>query len=144
MEPYQLLIVLGFVFLILEIFIPAFMVASVAVGFFLAALVSFLGGSGEWQIFFFSLGVLLTFFGIRPMMGKVGYGKGGTLKTNQEALLGRRGRVTESIDNVLNTGSVRVDGDVWKAKSLDDTSIEEGALVEVVALESIVLTVKKI
>jgi membrane protein implicated in regulation of membrane protease activity len=144
MEPYQLLIALGFVFLVLEIFIPAFMVASIAVGFFMAALGSYLGGSVEWQIFLFSLGVLLTFFGIRPMMGKVGYGKGGEVKTNQDALLGRRGKVTERIDNSNNLGRVSLDGDVWRAQSSNNVLIEVGDSVEVVSVESIVLSVKKI
>lgn len=142
MEAYQILIVIGIIFLIIEIFIPSFIAGSIAIGFLLAALGSFLNFDIKWQIFLFSIGVILTFFTIRPVLLKYGYKASKKIRTNQEALIGRVARVSEIIDNKVNTGRVELDGDVWRAKSSDESIISIGAFVEILEVKSIILIVK--
>ena len=65
------------------------------------------------------------------------------VKTNAEALIGRKGIVSERIDAAQHTGRVAVDGDDWKAVSADGSVIEKGVEVEILKLDSIILTVKQ-
>ncbi len=142
-ELWHYLMAGAFVFFILEVFTAGFFAGSVGVGFLFSAVVAFFGGSYEWQIGFFALGVALSFFTIKPIMKKMMH-KESNVKTNFDALVGRKAKVIEEINALSETGRVKVDGDDWKAKSLDDSVIEVGTMVEIVKLESIVVIVKKI
>jgi len=72
------------------------------------------------------------------------YKKGQEVKTNADALVGRRAIVTERIEGELHPGRVKIDGDDWKAVCESAEPIEVGAAVEVTAINSVILTVKKI
>ena len=67
-----------------------------------------------------------------------------SLKTNADALVGRRAIVTERIEGELHPGRVKVDGDDWKAVSLDAEPVEVGDAVEIAAINSVIVNVKKI
>ena len=65
------------------------------------------------------------------------------VKTNAEAIIGRKGIVSERIDAEQHTGRVAIDGDDWKAVSEDGSIIEKGVSVEIVKMDSIIVTVKQ-
>ena len=140
MEVWHILITLGIVAFIIEIFTAGFIAGSAGIGFFLAAAGSYFGLNVKWQILLFSVGVLLTFFLIRPFILKVGFKE--KIKTNAEALPGKTGRVTVDIDHTKNTGRVAIDGDDWKAVSKNQEIIKTGTLVRVVDIDSITLIVE--
>ena len=141
MEAWHILITIGIIAFIAEIFTAGFISGSIGIGFLLAAVGNYLGLDIKWQILLFTTGVALTFFLIRPFLEKFGYRKE-MVKTNREALIGKTGIVTEEIHPKKNTGRVKIDGDDWKARPLDSEVIKTGATVEVVQIESIVLIVK--
>lgn len=141
-EVWHVLIALGFVAFIFEIFTAGFISGSVGVGFLFAGVFNFFGFSYQWQIFMFSLGLGLTFFLIRPFVMKYAYDDSNKVKTNKDALIGRVAMVTENIDLSKDEGRVKIDGDDWKATSKNDTFIATGTSVKVVAVESIVLIVE--
>ena len=58
--------------------------------------------------------------------------------SNADALLGRTGRVTETI-KAGNSGYVQIDGDMWKAVSQKDIAV--GETVRVIGRESTIITV---
>lgn len=64
-------------------------------------------------------------------------------KTGVDALIGRTGKVSETIQ-ADDYGRVAIDGDDWKAKSADGTQIAKGTKVEIVAIDSVILTVKPV
>ena len=66
------------------------------------------------------------------------------IKTNTEALIGRVGSVSETIDNSSKSGRVLIDGDQWKALSYNNEIIELNDQVEVISIDSTIITVKKI
>ena len=70
-------------------------------------------------------------------------GFGVARKSGVDALIGRVGVVSETIDSAANTGRVSIDGDDWKAVAADGDVIEKGEQVEVLEVNSVVLTVKK-
>ena len=64
------------------------------------------------------------------------------VKTNAEAIIGRKGIVSERVDASQHTGRVAIDGDDWKAVSEDGSVIEKGTDVVIIKLDSIIVTVK--
>ncbi|MBI3143116.1 MAG: NfeD family protein [Bacteroidetes bacterium] len=143
LDTWQVWALLGILFFIIEIFTPAFVSACLGIGFLTGSLASALGMSYTWQLIFFSVGTALSFFLVRPFVMKIGYKGVENMKTNADSLVGKVGKVIEAIDDSKGTGYVAVDGDQWKAVSIDGTCIEIGTKVEITARESIVVTVKK-
>lgn len=142
MEYYYWLIA-AIVLVILEILTSGFGVICFAIGAAVSALVSGLGGSFTWQVVAFVVVSLLAFIFLRPVVIRFLDKKSKDVKTNAEALIGRRGVVSERIDAGQHTGRVAIDGDDWKAVSDDGSVIEKGSAVEIIKLESIIITVRK-
>lgn len=141
METWHILISLGILAFIAEIFTAGFISGSIGIGFFFAAVGSYVGLETKWQILLFAVGVAFTYFLVRPVISKYGYGKDKT-KTNQDALIDRQGIVKEEINHLKGTGRISIDGDIWQAKTVDNETIKVGATVKVVAIDSIILIVK--
>ena len=142
MEYYYWLIA-AIVLVILEILTAGFGVICFAIGAALAGLAAGLGLDNiAWQIAIFVVVSLLTFIFLRPVVMKFLDKKSKDVKTNAEAIIGRKGIVSECIDAAQHTGRVDVDGDDWKADSADGAFIEKGTEVTIVKMDSIILTVK--
>ena len=58
------------------------------------------------------------------------------IRTGTDALIGKHAVVLERIENYEGVGCVKIDGEVWTARSLhDDEVIERGTRVEVVDIK---------
>ncbi|WIF95979.1 NfeD family protein [Caminicella sporogenes] len=90
-------------------------------------------------IFLISAGVFLYY--TRPIAKE--YLKIGATKTNVNSIIGKIGIVTKKI-LPYNTGQVKVSGQIWTAKSIDDKEIDENLEIKVVRVEEVKLIVKKI
>jgi len=144
MEIYHILIIAAILAFIIEMFTAYFFAASVGIGLLLAALGNYFDATTEWQIYIFTFGVVISFFGIRPLFNKIAYNSDDK-KTNQHAMIGKSAIVVEEINEINETGLVRLDGDTWQAKTVAENSIiEVNSKVEIVNINSIVLTVKLI
>ena len=141
METWHILIALGIIAFIAEIFTAGFISGAVGIGFIFAAIGNYFGLEVKWQILLFAFGVALTYFLIRPIITKYGYRKD-KVRTNKDALIKKNGIVTEEIHPIKNTGRIKIDGDDWRAKSLHNEIIQIGTIVTVVDIESIILIVK--
>ena len=144
MDVYQIWLVVAIVLVILEIMTAGFGVICFAIGAVFSALVAGLGGSITWQIVVFAVVSLLTFVFLRPVVIRFLDKKSKDVKTNADAVIGRKGIVSERIDSAQHTGRVAIDGDDWKAISEDGSVIEKGAEVKIVKLDSIILIVKQL
>jgi membrane protein implicated in regulation of membrane protease activity len=112
----------------------SFYLAPFAVGAVLAAGAdSAIDGLAAWVVFIAVS--ILTFTSLRPLvMHRLQSGPG--LRTGAAALVGKRGVVLERIANHEGAGRVRIDHEVWSARSLDeDRVIEVGAHVEIVDIK---------
>ena len=143
MQAYLIWLIVAIVLVIFEICSATFGAICFAIGAGFSALAAGLGANLTWQIVIFAIVSLLTFIFLRPFMLKFLDRKSKDVKTNADALVGRKAVVSERIDAAQHTGRVAVDGDDWKAVSADGTVIENGTEVEIVKLDSIILTVKK-
>lgn len=131
---------------ILELMSGGLVLLCFAVGAAAAALFSPFAGIAVQLIVFViatlaSLAVVKFYLAHKQTDGENAPGK----PSNAEALIGRKGKADSDI-NRGDYGWVAIDGDVWKAKLTDDAAedIAKGETVEVIAMESIILTVKAI
>jgi len=136
--------IIAILLLIVELFAPTFLAASLAIGCIVSAITSGLDFGIKIQLLSFSIGTLISFFGVRPFMLKYAYKNGDKIKTNVDALIGKVGRVTETVDGSKNEGRVMIEGDDWKAETENEKIISVGEKIEVLKINSTVLTVKPI
>ncbi len=145
MDAWVVWIIVALLAILIEIFTLGFAVASLAAGALAASLVSFLGLGLTWQLALFSLFSLLAMVTIRPLAIRyIKRSRGAKgVETNVNALIGRHAVVSSEIRG--GEGRVIVDGDDWKAMIEErDEVIKVGERVEVVDVNSVILTVKKI
>ena len=144
MESWHIWVIIALIFVIVEIFTSGFAVMCISFGCLFGAGASLLEWELKWQLLAFAIGTVLAFMTVRPLVYKFFYKKVGEVKTNAEALIGRRAIVTERIEGELHPGRVKVDGDDWKAICESAEPIEIGEAVEITAINSIIVTVKKL
>ena len=144
MPAYQIWLIVAIVLVIVEICTAAFGSICFAIGAGFSALAAGLGAGLTWQIIIFAVVSLLTFIFLRPFILKFMDRKSKDVKTNADALIGRKAIVSERIDASQHTGRVAVDGDDWKAVSQNGEIIEKGTSVEIINRDSIILTVKMV
>ena len=83
-------------------------------------------------------------FTTKPFFEKLLF-KGNVEKTNADALIGKNALVIEEIDNVKETGAVKIEGKVWTARNAENGEIiEEGSQVKIIEIQGVKLMCAKI
>lgn len=104
-----------------------------AVGAALAAAVSLAGVGIPLSALLFVLSSGVVVGGLRPVARRHRR-LPPPIRTGAAALVGKPAVVLERIANDEGVGCVRIDGEVWTARSYDDEEIEAGERVEVVEI----------
>lgn len=143
MHLWHIWIIAAIIFFIIEIFTPGFVLACLGIGCLVSGLAAIFNFNFQVQVLVFSITTLIVFFGIRPFILKYLFKTSATIETNVDALIGKIGRVSVKIDPASNTGRVIVEGDDWRAVSVDDNSIEAGTKVIILKVTGTKLLVKK-
>jgi membrane protein implicated in regulation of membrane protease activity len=111
-----------------------FYLAPFALGAALAAVVSLLGVGAALSAIVFLLASAIVFGTLRPVARRHRR-LPPSIRTGAAALIGRPGIVLERIANDEGVGCVKIDGEVWTARSYaDDEVIDVGQRVEVVEI----------
>lgn len=127
--------------LILELCSGDFFIMCFSIAAFVTACVSpFVGGVA--QIVIFAVASVLCLLFVRPVALRYLHKAKDERTSNVDAIIGRTGRVSQTIE-ADGHGRVAIDGDDWKALSEDGSEIEKGASVEVVSIDSIIITVRR-
>ncbi|MBV6404931.1 MAG: NfeD family protein [Flavobacteriales bacterium] len=134
---------MGLLLLIAEIFVPGFFLLCLGIGCAGGSIAAALGAGPSMQLLAFSAVSLVAFFTIRPLLMKKLW-TGETVRTNVDALIGRRARVTQDFEPALRLGRVAIDGDDWRAECTTDRALRTGDLVDIVRVESNTLVVKPV
>lgn len=134
--------VIAVVCLIMEVTSGDFFLTCFALGACCGLVTGLLGLPLWLQVLVFAVCSVLSIFFFRPRLAALLHKGADLRKSNADALLGRIGRVSEAIGEG-GYGRVQIDGDDWKAESIDGTGIERGASVRVVGRESIIIKVEK-
>ena len=105
-----------------------------------ALLVSLLGGNIWLQIAAFLVvsGILLA--ALRPFVRK--FVSPRKTATNADMAIGREAYLTETVDNLRETGALKLDGKVWTVRSVSGELLQEGTLVKIVRMEGVKLFVE--
>lgn len=144
MHPWHIWIIAAIFFFIIEIFTPGFVLACLGIGCLISGLAAILNFNFQIQVLAFSITTLIVFFGIRPFILKYLFKASATIETNVDALIGKTGRVAVKIDPESNSGRVIVEGDDWRALSVDDDIIDAGKKVIILKVTGTKLLVKKV
>ncbi len=127
------------VFLILEGITAGLCSIWFAAGALCALLVALFHGSLPIQVVVFVAVSVFALWITRPLAKK--YINSRTVPTNADRVIGKQGVVQENINNLEATGSVRVEGETWKARSLTGAAISQGSVVAVRKIEGVKLLV---
>ena len=138
---WQTWAVVAVVCLILELTAGGFFIICFSVGAVFAAIVAALGGGFYLQLITFAVFTLISLFWVRPFAQRYLHKGEDNRVSNADALLGRQGRVVETV-KADGFGRVQIDGDIWKAATTESADIPEGTNVRVVGRESTIITVE--
>ena len=134
MDPWLLWLIAAVIFAVGEMLTLSFFLAPFAGGAFVAALVAGvgLGGPIPWAVFLAVSAILLV--ALRPL-ARAHSRTPPALRTGTAALAGRDATVVERIANHEGAGSIRLDGEIWTARTyLDDEVIDAGERVQVIEI----------
>ena len=140
---WQIWAIVALVCLILELTAGDFFIICFSIGAVFAAISDPLGLGLYWQIGVFAVFTLLSLHFVRPFALRYLHKGEDNRVSNADALMGRRGRVVETIEKG-GFGRVAIDGDVWKAVSKAAHDIPVGTFVRVTDRESITITVEEV
>ena len=144
MEIWHIWAIIALVLVIIEIFTTGFAVLCLAFGAVAAAVASACSATLAWQIVWFSVVTMAAFVLVRPFLLKSFKRSRRGRESGVDALIGRQAVVTERISPASNTGRAAIDGDDWKAVSVEGDDIEKGERVTVESVDSVILKVRKI
>lgn len=135
-------IISGF-FFIIEIFTVGFLVFWFGVGALITMFVSIFVDNIIVQATVFLISSTLLLFATRPFVDKFAK-TDETNKTNSYALEGKIGKVIQTIDPIEGQGQIKINGEIWSAKSFDDTCISPDTKVIVEKIDGVKAIVKPV
>jgi len=137
---WQIILGVGIVFLLLEIFIPSMFFINFALAAVFCAIISLFYQSIIGLIVIFSILSLIFIFVLRPIFQKK---LSNEQKTGiEEKYIGKTARVVEAVTK--ECGVISIYDERWQARNIDDSTIDIGCNVEIVSNESLIMKVKKV
>ena len=134
MDAWVLWLIAAVVFAVAEIANTSFYLFPFSIGAAGAALVALLGAGTPIAIVVFAVLTAVSFGVLRPIARRH-LKTPPEIRTGTAALIGRTAIVLERIANDEGVGCVRLDGEVWTARSYDeDQTFEPGTRVHVMEI----------
>jgi membrane protein implicated in regulation of membrane protease activity len=134
MEEWLLWLILAVVFGVGEILTLGFFLAPFAGGAAVAAVVSAAGVGFAGSLAVFLIVSIALLLALRPI-ARSHKRMPPQIRTGTAALVGKSATVLERIANSEGVGCVRIDGEVWTARSyMEDETFEAGDRVQVVEI----------
>ena len=141
MQPLIWLGILA-VLLVIEAITAGLTTIWFAGGALIAAIASYVGAGVMAQILLFLCISLVLLIFTRPVAMK--YFNKETIQTNANSLIGKKAAVIQDIDNLAQTGQVRINDIEWTARTADDSQkIGKGAVVLIEEIRGVKLIVKQ-
>lgn len=127
------------IFFIIEIATVGFLVFWLGIGALFAMIASFLTDSIVTQTVVFVITSCILIPLTKPLADKFTGKK--SIPTNSYSLINKHGIVILEIDPIKGIGQVKVNGEIWSAKTSDESKISEGTEVEVIKIDGVKLIV---
>jgi membrane protein implicated in regulation of membrane protease activity len=135
MDAWLIWLIVAVVFAVAEVANLSFYLFPFAIGAAAAAVVSGAGAGAAITWATFAVLTAVSFTVVRPIARRH-VSMPPQIRTGTAALIGRTAVVTERIVNDDGAGKVRIDGEVWTARSYDeDKVIEAGTRVHVMEIK---------
>ena len=129
MDEWVIWLLVGIAFSIGEMATLGFFMAPFAAGAFVAAILSVIGVGTGGAVLAFAVVTLILLIARRHLKTPP------EIRTGTAALVGKEAIVLERIANDEGVGCVRIDGEVWTARSYDeDEIIDAGSKVQVMEI----------
>jgi membrane protein implicated in regulation of membrane protease activity len=140
LKIYIVWFIFAAIFIVGEIFTAGFFLACFGIGALVAGVFAVfdLGPVWQWAAFIIVSGIL--FAASRRFAEK--FTKKQPPGIGADRFIGKEGIVLEEIDNAENTGSVRIDKEIWRADSESGKTIKKGSRIVVVKLDGTHVVVK--
>lgn len=142
-ESWLIWLIIAGIFAIGEILSEGFFLAWFAIGAAAACLAAFFGLNAAWQ-----WGLFIVISGVLVLLSRrfaERFTKVQPPGIGADRYKGKIGVVLEEVDNLKNTGQVRIDKEEWRADSeSDDVIIPVGVRVEITGLDGTHLVVSPI
>lgn len=138
---WQFWLILAGMFLILEIITVGFLVFWFSVGALVAMVASFFTNNIIAQASIFVIASTILLFATRPFVSKITK-KDKEVKTNAYSIEGKTAKVIVDVDPIDGQGQIKVGGEVWSAKSYNDTVIPKDTEVLVEKIDGVKAIIK--
>ena len=137
---WEFWVAIGTILAILEVLDGSFFLLSLGVGAVLTALPVAFGVTDTSLIFGICAVIeVIVLMLLRSFLGP--HLKVEETPSNVDALIGKKGIITESIDGIGDFGYVRVEAEEWRANSVDNQRLDTGTVVKVESISGATLTV---
>ncbi len=137
---WQIWLVISGICFILEIITVGFLVFWFGIGALFAMIVSFFTNNIIIQTTVFLISSTALLFLTKPFVKKIT--KTDKVQTNAYSIIGKTAIVTKEIDSSKNLGQIKINGETWTAKSINNETISEGSEVEIVQIDGVKVIVK--
>ena len=139
---WQIWLIASGVFIIIEIFTVGFLFFWLAIASLLSMLVSFLTDSIIIQTTIFVISSAILIFATKPLVDK--FAKKDKTATNVYSIIGKKAIVIKEIDWASGKGQIKIEGEVWSAKTNEQVNIPKGTEVEIESIDGVKAFVKPI
>ncbi len=134
-------IILCIIFIIIEAVTPQLTTIWFALGSAASFVLALLGRGYPLQLAAFVAVSVIFLLLTRPLARRLT--KKDYVPTNADRLIGEEAVVTEKIDNLTATGTVKINGQIWNARSQNGEEISVGETVRVTEISGAKLIVAK-
>lgn len=138
---WQIWLIIAGLFIIGEMLTVGFLVFWLAIGSLVAMVVSIFAPDAiilQTAVFVISSSLLILF--TKPIVDK--YITRKTVPTNIDTLIGKKAKVIVDINLLDGTGQVKVNGEIWSAKTNNEEIISQGTEVEILQVDGVKLLVE--
>lgn len=138
---WKIWLVLSGIFVIIEIVNLSFFIFWFALGALITMVVSLFIDSLPLQIAIFVVSSTILLFATKPFVKKF-IDKDSNVKTNAYSIEGKVGKVTVDIEPIEGKGQIKVNGEVWSARSEENEIIPKDTEVIIEKIDGVKAIVK--
>ena len=137
------LIVAGLCFII-EMATVGFFVFWFGIGALISMVVSiFFPENIILQAVIFVISSVILLLLTKPLVNKFTK-KDKKIETNAYSIIGKKGIVVQDINPTFGVGQIKIAGEVWSAKTSDETTIEKGTEIKVIQIDGVKAVVEPV
>jgi len=141
MEMWQLLVIIGLFFLVLEMFTPVLFFLNFALAAFLTSIISLRIHNVSYLMLIFVVLSLAFIWFLRPLFVKK--------NLNKNLSTGMEGKYIDKIATVLEpitqfNGAISIYDERWDARTFDEETIQKGEKVRIIQYDSLIMFVERI